>query len=712
MKVFRKKPVVVAAAAAILCWSSQASAQEDEADVDGMLTSLWNKTSFNGSLRADASFRTMDYQNPYNQNNAPFQDVAVPRQAYVPPALSTGILSNAINLPVLGPLGDLLSSITSPTGQILGATNWNVPIPGFADTAKRSDYIPEEDTEWNYNTLRFTGEMNTIFSQNLRLNIRARGIYDPDMYDLFNANDVSEIQGGIKGGGTGDRYADTGKPNLYEAKDRHGRNLNPLELAGRNYMLDLPTFILNYKKDSYDIRFGNQQIAWGQAIFFRTFDVANGLDYRRHLIIDRAIEEYEDERVSSIALRGTVQATDSLLVDSYVSKFQPDVLGNPNTPFNVIPSQFYKPLDNYYTGDYDTKLNYGIRLKADYGNWGYQAMAVSRYNPLGVFRWAESGISNGLYGGVLGNIVDLAYGAKLPNCGAAYTPSTCRMYGNVAEALSHTPFTVGPGGIYSGQEWFSTAAGVRLDGLDALNTAIREFPALQDVFASEVMDTSQAEHLLNTFFMGAGGSIRGNVQRDYYRENVFGLGGSYVTSADPESFWDSIILNLEAQYTPERAYTRDDLGRDPIKSDEYIITAVAEKWYRYSPTVPAAYLVFQAQHRSDSDLVGLNLRGYGGNLGNSDPKLPNGVKGGANYLVFAGFQPTPNRKFVFEWAFLLDVQGGLLAQPNVRWNAGSRMAVDLFYNYVDGKIYGDGTKTLQRAIDYADEVSLRFTYAL
>jgi hypothetical protein len=38
--------------------------------------------------------------------------------------------------------------------------------------------------------------------------------------------------------------------------------------------------------------------------------------------------------------------------------------------------------------------------------------------------------------------------------------------------------------------------------------------------------------------------------------------------------------------------------------------------------------------------------------------------------------------------------------------------VDLFYNYVDGQLYGDGTKTLQRAIDYADEVSLRLTYAL
>jgi len=709
MKVFKKKPIVLATTAAVLCWSAPSLAQDDEA-VGGIFSELWNKTSFNGSLRVDAAYRTSSFQNPYNQTNMPFQDVDVPRQAYVPPSLSTGILNNAISIPALAPLATLLGGITSPTGQVLGATNWNVPIPGFADTVKRSEYVGQQDTEWNYANIRFTGEMDTRFYQNLRLNVRARALYDPAIYDEFNANDVSDIQGGISGGG-GSRYADTGRPNLYAAKARNGKNLNPLEIAGRDYMLDLPTFILNYKKDSYDIRFGNQQIAWGQAIFFRTFDVANGLDYRRHLVIDRAIEEYEDERVSKIALRGTIQATDSILVDSFIGKFQPDIVGNPNTPFNVIPSQFYKPLDNYYAGDYDTKIDYGIRLKADFGNYGYQAMAVTRYNPLGVFRWAESGISKGLYGGVLGGIVTAAYQAKLPNCGAAYNPSTCRQYANIEEALSHTPFTVGPGGVYSGKEWFSTAASVRLDGLDALNTAIREFPALQDVFASEVMDTEQAEHLLNTFFMGAGGSIRGNVQRDYYRENVFGLGGSYVTAADPESFWDSIILNLEAQYTPERAYTRPDLGRDPIKSDEYIITAVAEKWYRYSDTIPAAYLVFQYQHRSDSDLVGLNLKGYGGTIGNNEPKRSDGI-GSANYLVFAGFQPTPNRKFVFEWAFLLDTQGGLLAQPNVRWNAGSRMAVDLFYNFVDGKLYGDGTNTLQRAFDYADEVSLRFTYAL
>ena len=315
-------------------------------------------------------------------------------------------------------------------------------------------------------------------------------------------------------------------------------------------------------------------------------------------------------------------------------------------------------------------------------------------------------------GGLLGTIVETSYRVKVP-CGPnAYNPTTCRLYDSVGEALSHTPFTIGPGGVYSDQEWFSTAASVRLDGLAALNTVIREYPALQDVFASEVNTVEEAGHLLNTFFMGGGDSIRGNVQRDYFREEVFGVGTSYVIETEENtSFWNQFIINLEAQYTPERVFTNDDLSNKHLRSDEYIFTAVGEKWYRWTDAFPAAYLVFQYMHRSESDLVGLSLKGYGGNVGNTSPKTPDGISS-ANYLVFAGFQPWPNRKFIGEWAFLLDVEGGLLAQPLIKWNPGSGFSVDLFYNFIDGDLYGDGRSTLQRAIDFADEVGLRINYQL
>lgn len=674
-------------AAALMIWSGAGSAQ-------GFFSDIWKQTSFHNQVRFDLAFRTSGMQNPNNQTAAPFQDVAVPRQAFIPPDLAVGLINwGALPLLVLPGLS----------------------VPGLleaADTVRRSDRLPNDDVDFNYHVIRYTGEMDMRFSRQWRLNVRARALYDPTFEASFNARDVMNDQGGIAGGGA-DRYADTGRTNFYEARGREGHNINPLEIAGRDFMIDLPTFIINYQGGSYDIRFGNQQIAWGQAIFFRTLDLVNGLDLRRHLIIDRAIEEFEDKRVSKLALRATTQVTDSVVLDGFVGKFQPDVLPNPNTPYNVIPAQFYRPIDNYFTGDYDSKIDYGFRLKADYGGFGWQAVAISRYNPLGTFSWARSGINKGLtpWGGVIGGVVETAYALK-PPCVGAQNPydNFCRLYANVGEALAESPFTVGPGGIYSDQEWFSTAASVRLNGLDALNTAIAEFPGLRDVFASPVDNVDQASALLNTFFIGSGGSIRGNVERDYHRENIIGLGASYVTeTGDINSFWDQFILNLEVQYTPERAFTRPNLSGDPLRTDEYIITAVAEKWHRWTEGFPAAYLVFQYMHRSESDLVGLHLSGYGGNVGNTDPKLPDGIAN-ANYFVFAGFQPWPNKRYVAEWAFLYDIRGGLLAQPLIKWNPGFGMSVDLFYNYTNGKLHGDGTDNLIRAIDFADEVGLRFNY--
>ncbi len=718
----RARRLITAGIAMAAC---SAAARAEDGGASGLLSDLWGRANFIGTFRSDTAIKTTGIQNYNNQGNAPFQHADVPRQAYLPPALSTSLLGV--------PLAPGL--------------DWMVPIPNTlgiihtSDTIRRDNYIPGSDTRVNYQEFRFQGELNLPFTDDFRINIQTRAVFDPDIYSVFDANSVANIQGGIASGG-GDRYADTGKPQYFQSKGRNGHKLNATEFAGRQYMIDFPTALVEYKHDAFNLRFGLQQIAWGQAIFFQTFDMPDGLDFRRHLVLDRAIEEFSDKRVPALALRGTIQANDAIIIDGYLQKFQPSIIPNPNTPYNVAPSQFYKPLDNYFTGNYDTKLSYGLRMKADYGNWGYSAMAVSRYNPLGVFSWSESGISKGLHGtnpngtpwgNNLGVVVETAYAAKLgpgsPLCaGALYNPSTCRLYGSLGEALSHTPFTVGPGGVYSNKEWFSAAGSLRLDGLKALNEAIAEFPALRDVFASPVDNVQEASNLLNTFFIASDGSLRGNVQRDYYREEVFGLGGSYVNEMENiNSFWNQFIINLEAQYTPNRRLTDTGLGNGGQKTDEYIITLVAEKWYRFTQAFPAAYLAFEYQHRSASDLVGLSLKGYGGNSGNYGVNAPVGAQGndysgiktpkgiddvGANYLVFAGFLPTPNRKFVMEWAFLYDVQGGLLVQPLVKWNPGHNLSVDLFYNYVNGHMYGNPTNNLIRAIDFSNEVNIRIGYQL
>ncbi|TAM12863.1 MAG: hypothetical protein EPN72_12290 [Nevskiaceae bacterium] len=671
------------------------------ASADGYFSDLWSNTVFTGSLQYNLSVRTDGDQNQYNQSNLPFQDVAVPRQAYLPNALSTGALNAVGNLLGLAP-GSLPAA---------GASDFTIPIPGYADTVRRGDYAPKNHLPFNNNMLRFNGRVNTPLGHNLTFVSELRVAYVPTLFsNRYNATAFGDTQGGITGG---DYYngPDTGNVNYFDAKGRNGKRLNPLELSSSNYMADLPTLVLNYRNGPFSASLGNQTIAWGQGIFLRTLDVPNGLDFRRHLILDRAIEEYQDKRVSSPALRVMNQVTNDILIDGFVEKFQPTILPNSNTPYNVIPSAFYTPLDNYYVGGYDTKLNYGFRIKADYGTWGWTLMAVRRYNPNGVYSWGTSGINKGLPTSpvtTLGNLVTTAYNLKLEGCGAAYNPTTCRLFPSTGAALASSPLTVGPGGVYSGKEWFATAGSAHLNGLAAFNNAINEYASLRDLYADNQSTVAGVERELNTFFMGSGGSLRGTVQRDYYAENNFGAGLSYVTASE-HSLLDSIILNLEATYTPYERLTDPGLAHGGLKTSEYVIGFDAEKWTRWSDAYPAAYLVFEYQRRSASDLVGLSLKGYRGNTGTTDPIVPTGISS-ANYLVFAGFQPTPSRLFVFEWAVLWDIQGGMLFQPNVRYAPGHNINVDLFYNYVNGNLYGNPTKNVVSDINNDNEITLRVTY--
>ncbi|MGV2482429.1 UNVERIFIED_CONTAM: hypothetical protein IGO34_37170, partial [Salmonella enterica subsp. enterica serovar Weltevreden] len=75
------------------------------------------------------------------------------------------------------------------------------------------------------------------------------------------------------------------------------------------------------------------------------------------------------------------------------------------------------------------------------------------------------------------------------------------------------------------------------------------------LLASEVSTVEEAKRELDLFFALAGGKLlnpldilnpdaqggggfRGHIQRDYYREDVYGLGASYVLEAEPGSILD------------------------------------------------------------------------------------------------------------------------------------------------------------------------------
>ena len=638
------------ATAAMLVASGTASAQAegDGSFFDGFLGGV--DVSIGGFIRVENAFQTGD-ENPFNQTGNIYNNQTVARLPGVP---------------VPG----------SP------ALSFAVPNPLLADTTQRTGI--ETANNWsNYHILRGELETGIRLSNDLSLIGRVRAIYDPG-YDDFNANSVDFDRGGITGGDR--KLYRSSSPNYFEFRPEGKRHANPLEIAGEDYLVYLPSLFFDYNRGPLNLRVGNQQIAWGQALFFRVFDVANGLDLRRHSVLDYAQEEYADKRVPQLSIRAGYQITDEILADAYVAKFQPTIFGNPNTQYNIIPAQFTVQ-DRY--GDFDDKFSYGLRLKANYGQWGFQGMAVRRYNPDGVFRWTKSNVDKDLpTSNALGLLVHTLNGFES------------------GQTLANTPFEASPAGVYSADEWFEYAAMVRLDGVAGLNAAINDFaPATTNLLASEVNTFDQAHNQLDTFFIASGGSLRGHIERKYFQETVFGLGVSYVVEAEPGSPLDQLIINLETSYTPDRVFTGIDLGQNFENHDASVTALVMEKYQRFSQSFPATYFVFQAMHRNADDLFGRSLRGYGG----SRTSTPDGV-GSANYVVLAAQQPFPNDIYRAAFAVLYDPRGSILVQPGVKWKPRGSITVEAFYSYINGDLNGNPNDTLLSTASFADELTLRVAY--
>ncbi|WP_420464777.1 DUF1302 family protein [Panacagrimonas sp.] len=575
--------------------------------------------SLSGLVRYEAAFKTTSDENIVNQRGNPFNGVEVQRDS--------------------------------------------TALGGGPDTVIRNG--EPADNDWNLMQLRTQLDLSAGLTPNLRFFGRLRGIYDLAPYDEFDPDAVGSQAAGFN-------YQE---PEYFEYDSfNNGGSQNLLEIAGEKFMIDLPSFYLDYQRGPLLVRVGQQQIAWGQALFFRVLDVPNGLDLRRHLFLDYAPEEYADERIGSPAIRTTWQATQEWEVDAFVQKFQPTIYPNANTPYNAIASQF-TIRDRY--DDYDDKLNTGLRLRGSHGQWSTQFVAARRYNPDGVFRWTESQVNRDL--------------PDAPGSGAV---------------LQDTAFEVDSTGVQSAREWFTFAGNARLDGLEGLNASITEFPAAALLGAAAVptMDLASAE--LDLFFQLSGG-LRGHLAREYMRETNLGAGVGYVFNAGPGSLLDQLIVNFEASFTPDRKFTNTTLSRDYIEEDEWITALVVEKYQRFSQHVPATYLVFQWMHRTESDLYGRHLSGMGGS---ADMVAP-GVSGGWNGLVFALQQPSPTLTWRFDGALLYDTRGGLLVQPALKWSPNTKYTVEAFYNFLDGDIGGaDPNENIIQTLEYGDELGIRIAY--
>ena len=574
---------------------------------------------FSGMLREDAGWRVGGENNPANQAGIIYDGVATP---------NTG-------------LGPFLAPGVSPSTLLRPA-------------------VLSHDSRWNM--------------LQARLELNADGKLDENWEAHFKLRMIGDQLGRVDSSYRG--------VDLYQQGFRSNGAGTLLEATGPRWMADLPLAYADYHQGPWWLRLGNQQIAWGEAIFFRVLDLPSGIDLRRHSVLDVAAEEYADKRLSAPALRASYRTADNWELEGYTQLFQPTVLPTPDSPYNTIPSQFtIDPRDGYEAARHS--WNVGAKLRGNLGEVGFQLVAVHRRNPDGVFRWKDSG----------------------------------------AGALAGTPFEAGTTrGVYSAAEWFNSAGNARLNPVTGLAAALNEFPATlalgsEAVAAgcgAQVSPTRQisfpnakaAACMLDTFFdpkIGLGNLV-GHLGREYPSENVIGASANYVVKADPDSFLNELVTRFEIAYTPNKRYTNPSLSQQYLKHHDTQFAAIVEKYHKFSDDMPATYMVAQWLHKSASDLFGRALAGQG------SPEQQFGVPGGDthfNAIALALQQPSPTLEWRTDLTVLTDFRGGWLVQPGIKWHPNKALQFDLYANLLRSN---GGNNDFAQNLRSAQEVFARASY--
>jgi hypothetical protein len=519
------------------------------------------------------------------------------------------------------------------------------------------------------------------------------------------------------------------------------------ELAnGGDYMLDIPALYLDWNRGPLWIRFGNQTIAWGEAYFFRTMDVANGLDLRRHLTLGPGAEEYQDQRIASPGIRVSYTFDNGWELDAFAQLFSPTILPGQNTPYNLIAASGGRLDDSDGLDDAKGSINYGLRMTMPLTDAFTGILAyVNRRNPDGLFVSTDAptshaglvntGCLNGFNdtANVLGSLIFGDNGninttnANLAGFGNGVAPfPTLNRNARHSQNGCGSAFAPDPLGTPSLQYWDAISKS-RLNNGHYINQVVDEFPAAKWA-VRDIFGFGNEENFADTYrtlegFRSSFGPFIQWFGRRFERENIFMMGGNYiVTMDDPNSLLDQLIIRGEVAVTPNKAIT-NDLSFDYTKVDDIVSALIFEKYHRMSDAFPATYIVMQWMHRTATDLFGRNLDN------NDTPGIdtfidpvtgsftdaafsttaddPRGTSS-ANYVVFAFQQPFPNLIWRFDFAVLVDVAGGYLIQPGLRYRPAAKWQWDLYATVIESP--GGNNDTITESLDFADEVFLRLTY--
>ena len=565
-------------------------------------------------------------------------------------------------------------------GKIL-ANDPNNPVPLGTPLNFKEDKSKSND--WNLFATKAEVDVKVNLTNNLSAFMRVRGYYQPDVFK--SVEDSTFIDG------------EGGHVNHFNMKV-HGNEATYLSMSDNNYMVDLPSLYLDWAKGPYWVRIGQQQIAWGESLFFRVADQANGLDYRRHFIFDYGAEEYADERLAAPAIRASMTFATDWEVEVYAQMFQPTVLPNNYTPYNIITNGFNINYEDGYDRVQDN-INAGIRLRGQIGNLGVQFFAITQHNANPIFDLAAGG-----------QVVD-----GLPG-------------------FETQPFIFEAGGIgtTSPDEWSYLSSIAGSDGTDLINGLVDDWAWIKG-FATgptnlgglglvqdangDIITTIEGDgpngintvDFLELFFAIAPtvdgvrlNSLSGNMDAHYASENVFGFGFNYIFYAEPDTFMDQLVVRFEASYTPDKKFT-NNLRQEFKEEDELLTSMVVEKYHRFSDAFPATFFIFQWMHRKETDLLERHLSGLGG----TTHKRPGGGEEGHGWdgLVFAFQQPLPGLIWRVDMSVLYDMEGGHMIQPAVRYKPRAEWTIEMFANFIDGR----RSSSLQ-PFDHSDDLTVRLTY--
>ncbi len=515
----------------------------------------------------------------------------------------------------------------------------------------------DKERDWNLMATRAELNINLGFTSNWAGVVKLRGYYMADVDNSY------------------------GDPNNFEVKN-HGNRATLLEISDSNYMLDIPAAYLDYSKGPLWVRIGQQQIAWGESLFFRVADVANGLDLRRHLFLDFGAEEYADERIGSPGIRISYNLNQNWEVELFAQMFQPSIYPNVGTPYAFINDPFTVRNDTGFD-KVDDQINGGFRLRGQFGDLGVQLFAVSRHNPDPIFHFLPGGQT-----------------ALGPDFAAQPFRSTMFPGSNRA-----------PGeGTLGSRDWNVMATMSGIDPVDVLNGLAADYAWVADQletgfgltgpdYLKGIADTNV---VIDAFFTQLG-DLEADIEPIYAAENVFGGGLNYVFAGAPDSLLDQLIVRFEASYTPDKKFT-NSLRNDFYEHDEYVTSLVAEKYQKVFDNLPATYFVFEWMHKSESDMVGRALKFTGGDAN----RRPTGgeANNGWDGVVFAFQQPFPNLTWRLDMAVLYDLDGGYLFQPGVRYKPNGDWTVELFANIMSSS----DNASIFGPLEWNDELTLRVGY--